>query len=114
MNSADRSIAVVDIAVRRRFAFVPLWPRMSAVERHGCDYTKKAFSELLSIFVEHAAEDAFALVPGHSYFLDPEDARAKRMLRVTLLPLLEEYLSQGYVTGFAEPVRAYIQGLRSA
>jgi len=35
MNSADRSIAIVDVAVRRRFAFVPLWPKMSVVQQYG-------------------------------------------------------------------------------
>ncbi len=113
MNSADRSIAIVDIAVRRRFAFVPLWPRMSVVEQHGCPTMQQAFKDLVSIFVEHAGEDAFQLVPGHSYFLEPDEERAKSNLAVNLAPLLEEYLAQGYITGFAEPIRGFLQGLRS-
>ncbi len=113
MNSADRSIAIVDVAVRRRFAFVSLWPRMSVVEQFGCATMQKAFRDLISIFVEHAADDAFPLVPGHSYFLEPDEDRAKRSLRVNLSPLLEEYLAQGYVGGFAEPIRGYLQEMRS-
>ncbi len=113
MNSADRSIAIVDVAVRRRFGFLSLWPRMNVVEHFGCATMQKAFRELLSIFVEHAAEDTFPLVPGHSYFLETDEDRAKRSLRVNLAPLLEEYLAQGYVGGFAEPIRAYLQELRS-
>jgi 5-methylcytosine-specific restriction protein B len=113
MNSADRSIAIVDIAIRRRFAFVPLWPRMSVVEQYGCKTMQNAFKQLVSIFVEHATDDAFPLVPGYSYFLELEDARAKRSLQVNLAPLLEEYLAQGYVGGFAEPIRGYLQQLRS-
>ena len=113
MNSADRSIAIVDVAVRRRFAFVSLWPRMSVVEEHGCKAMQNAFRDVVSIFIEHAGEDAFQLVPGHSYFLEPDENRAKQSLRVNLEPLLEEYLAQGYVGGFAEPIRAYLQELRS-
>jgi 5-methylcytosine-specific restriction protein B len=113
MNSADRSIAIVDVAVRRRFAFVSLWPRMSVVEQHGCATMQKAFRNLISIFIEHAAEDAFPLVPGHSYFLELDESRAKRSLRVNLAPLLGEYLAQGYIGGFAEPIRGYLQELRS-
>jgi|SRR5579862_4625970 len=113
MNSADRSIAIVDVAVRRRFAFVPLWPRMSVVEQYGCPTMQKAFRELVSIFIEHAADDAFQLVPGHSYFLESDEGRAKQSLRVNLVPLLEEYLTQGYVSGFGEQIRGYLQELRS-
>jgi 5-methylcytosine-specific restriction enzyme B len=113
MNSADRSIAIVDVAVRRRFAFVSLWPRMSVVDQHGCPLMQTAFRNLVSIFVEHASEDAFSLVPGHSYFLESDSDRAKQSLRVNLAPLLEEYLAQGYVSGFAEPIRSYLQELRS-
>lgn len=113
MNSADRSIAIVDVAVRRRFAFVSLWPKMSVVKRYGCATMQKAYQDLLSIFIEHATDDAFLLVPGHSYFLEADEARAKESLKVNLGPLLEEYLVQGYVAGFAEPIRAYLQELRS-
>lgn len=113
MNSADRSIAILDVAVRRRFAFVSLWPRMSVVEDLKCEVMTKAFRDLISIFIEHAANDAFSLVPGHSYFLEESDDLAKRSLRVNLAPLLEEYLAQGYVGGFAEPIRGYLQELRS-
>jgi 5-methylcytosine-specific restriction protein B len=113
MNSADRSIAIVDVAVRRRFAFVSLWPQMSVVQAHGCKLMQDAFQEIVSIFIEHAGEDAFALVPGHSYFLESDEGIARSALKVNLLPLLEEYLAQGYVSGFAEPIRAYLQWLQS-
>jgi 5-methylcytosine-specific restriction protein B len=113
MNSADRSIAIVDVAVRRRFAFVSLWPRMRVVEQYGSPVMQKAFKDLVSIFIEHATDDAFPLVPGHSYFLESDEARAKQSLKVNLAPLLEEYLAQGYVGGFAEPIRGYLQRLRS-
>jgi 5-methylcytosine-specific restriction protein B len=113
MNSADRSIAIVDIAVRRRFAFVSLWPSMAVVQQHGCPLMVKAFQTLTSHFIEHATDDAFALVPGHSYFLEKDDAQARRSLKVNLAPLLEEYLAQGYVSGFAEPIRSYLQWLRA-
>ena len=95
MNSADRSIAIVDVAVRRRFAFVSLWPQMRVVEEYGCQLMRDAFQRIVSIFIEHAGEDAFPLVPGHSYFLESDEAAAKESLRVNLGPLLEEYLAQG-------------------
>jgi 5-methylcytosine-specific restriction protein B len=63
--------------------------------------------------VQHASEDAFNLVPGHSYFLESDDTKARTSLKVNLAPLLEEYLAQGYVGGFAEPIRGYLQWVRS-
>ena len=113
MNSADRSIAIVDIAVRRRFAFLPLWPSLPVIEEHSCATNQRAFKELLSIFVEHAPDDALPLMPGHSYFLGKDEKRARVDLQTNLGPLLQEYLAQGYVTGFAEPIRGYLQWLDS-
>jgi len=111
MNTADRSIAIVDVAVRRRFAFLWLWPSMDVVGKHGSELTRQAFQDLITIFVEHAGEDAFSLVPGHSYFLADDDDSARTQLKTGLAPLLDEYLAQGYVTGFAEHIRSYLQWL---
>ncbi|MFZ1888559.1 MAG: AAA family ATPase [Candidatus Binataceae bacterium] len=113
MNTADRSLAVVDVAIRRRFAFQKLWPQMRVVRASGSDTMQHAFAELLNIFVEHASDDAFQLMPGHSYFLDSDPKQAGQHLRVTLAPLIEEYLAQGYVTSFAEPLRSYLQWLNT-
>jgi 5-methylcytosine-specific restriction enzyme B len=112
MNTADRSIGIVDIAIRRRFAFLSLWPKTSVVAKNGCPITQKAFRELLSIFIEHATADSFPLIPGHSYFLETDGDKAVVNLQSNLAPLLEEYLAQGYVGGFAEQIRSYLQWLR--
>ena len=113
MNTADRSLALLDVAIRRRFAFAKLWPQLSVVEQGGAPLMRKAFEKLISIFVEHATDDAFNLIPGHSYFLEKDESNARLRLKVTLVPLIEEYLTQGYVVSFSEPLRAYLQWLES-
>ncbi|OGL46359.1 MAG: hypothetical protein A2161_07800 [Candidatus Schekmanbacteria bacterium RBG_13_48_7] len=113
MNSADRSIAIVDVAIRRRFAFLNLWPQLKVVEEFGCVLMQKAFKDLLSIFIEYAVDDAFPLVPGHSYFLERNEEDAVKHLKVNLVPLLEEYLAQGYVASFADTIRSYLQWVES-
>lgn len=90
-----------------------MWPNLEVVNEHGCPLTQTAFKELLSIFVEHAPDEALALVPGHSYFLGKDEERARVNLRTSLAPLLAEYLAQGYVSGFAESIRGYMQWLQS-
>lgn len=113
MNTADRSIALVDVAVRRRFAFVDLWPDHQAVAACGSRLAMEYFEKTISLFVEHATEDGMSLVPGHSYFLAGSDEEARWKLRWELLPLLSEYLAQGYVAGFAESVRALMQEIEA-
>lgn len=110
MNSADRNIAILDIAVRRRFAFVPLWPQIEVVEKASGDRLRRAFHSLLMLFVEHASDDALPLMPGHSYFIGDDD-KANELLVTGVRPLLEEYLAQGYVAGFADEIRAYIDSI---
>ncbi|MBM3496381.1 MAG: AAA family ATPase [Armatimonadetes bacterium] len=108
MNTADRSIAMVDLAIRRRFAFVNMWPRPDVLDAQACPLGAEAFSLLLRVFIEEAPADAFSLMPGHSYFLGRSDAEVKPKLRNGVVPLLREYLSQGFVAGFASQVRSYL------
>jgi 5-methylcytosine-specific restriction protein B len=110
MNSADRSIAILDVAVRRRFAFVTLWPQSIVLEQHSGRILREAFLNLQSIFVEHATDEALALMPGHSYFMGTDEEASVR-LQTGLRPLLQEYLAQGYVAGFADEIRAYLDTL---
>jgi 5-methylcytosine-specific restriction protein B len=113
MNTADRSIAALDVAIRRRFAFASLWPQIEVVQENSIDLMARKFRELQSIFVDHAPDDAFPLLPGHSYFLADHRESAARKLKSELVPLLEDYLSRGYVAGFEGEVRSYVQSIES-
>lgn len=109
MNTADRSIAILDVAIRRRFAFLNMWPQAEVVERIGNQVTQDAYQKLLSIFINYASEDAFDLMPGHSYFITHDEVDPAVQMQTNLIPLLKEYLAQGYVANFADAIHAYIQ-----
>lgn len=113
MNTADRSIAIVDVAVRRRFAYLKLWPQTEVVMKNSCKLMQEAFMKTISIFVEYSNDEAFNLVPGHSYFLEIDHETAKKTLKVELAPLLEEYLAQGYVASFSDSIRGHLQWIYS-
>lgn len=101
-NTADRTIARMDIAIRRRFAFVPMWPDLEAIQEQGLDFARELFSDTIHTFTEFADEDTLRLVPGHAYFLDPRPdlepqengARVTRRIQYELLPLLRDYLDE--------------------
>jgi 5-methylcytosine-specific restriction protein B len=113
MNTADRSIAIVDVAVRRRFAYLKLWPQMEVVKNISCELMQEAFMKTTTIFVEYASEESFNLVPGHSYFLESDPILSRKLLKVELAPLLEEYIAQGYVTSFADAIKGHLQWIES-
>jgi 5-methylcytosine-specific restriction protein B len=95
MNTADRSIASMDLAVRRRFAFVTLPPERAAVAARGVEAATSAFDQVAEVFVEHAPGDALHLMPGHAYFLVKNEDELRDRLRFEIIPLLDEYLQQG-------------------
>lgn len=97
MNTADRSIAGMDLAVRRRFAFVTLMPEIRVVEKQGLPNAAKIFRRLLDVFVEHAPDEALDLIPGHAYFLAEDDESLRERFHYELLPLLDEYVRQGFL-----------------
>jgi len=92
MNTADRSIASLDLAVRRRFAFITLMPDVQVVTLPA---GRQVFEKLTEVFVEHASDDMLHLLPGHSYFIAQDDSHLRNRLRYDLLPLIDEYLRQG-------------------
>ncbi|MCX6139659.1 MAG: AAA family ATPase [Candidatus Kapabacteria bacterium] len=101
-NTADRSIARMDVAIRRRFAFVDVWPDLNVVVNEGVDIAKALFTDTLQTFTEFADDETLRLVPGHAYFLDPRTnlpleervRRVKSRLRLEFLPLLRDYLDE--------------------
>lgn len=97
MNSADRSIASIDLAIRRRFSFISMMPDREVVAQQGLPLATDFYDRVCDVFVEHAPEDALNLLPGHSYFLAMDEADLKKRLRYELLPLLDEYLREGYL-----------------
>jgi 5-methylcytosine-specific restriction protein B len=114
-NTADRSIARIDLAIRRRFAFLSVWPQLSVVQEQGEPLAITTFEDVLRTFVEFADEDGLRLTPGHAYFLDPRpdlDAagrpqRVARRLLLELVPLLRDYVQERLLG----PATAEIAGL---
>lgn len=113
MNSADRSIAILDMAVRRRFAFLPIWPDIGVVSQQGLEFATEAFAELQDIFAQYAPDDALVLLPGHSYFLADSEPELMDRLRYELLPLLSEYLQEGRLGSCESDIRTYMSWLES-
>jgi len=103
MNTADRSIAGLDLAVRRRFAFVTLMPDPSVI---SLDAARTVFDSLTDVFVEHASDDMLHLLPGHFYFLAKDETELRNRLRYDLLPLIDEYLRQGLLGPAASDLHA--------
>ena len=65
-NTADRTIATMDLAIRRRFAVVPMWPNLRAVETEGVALAGELFAETVHTFAEFADDETLRLVPGHA------------------------------------------------
>lgn len=104
MNTADRSIALMDHALHRRFAFIDMQPAFahkgfqSFVSKASAPHLPQLLDELQRLNA-HIAEDeslgkGFRI--GHSYFCPADidalsDERLTLILEFEILPLLEEY-----------------------
>ena len=100
MNTADRSLAVVDFALRRRFAWYTIKPHSLHINEPGLCFMEKKFVALSSIFFEFATDEELSLEPGPSYFIVPNDNKEEKMKErfiYELMPLVKEYLAEGYL-----------------
>lgn len=105
MNTADRSISLLDAALRRRFGFVELMPDGSVLKDSAAGgIALKAWLDALNTRIrEHVGRDARNLQIGHSYLMHggsplKDVATLKRAIRDDIIPLLEEYCYEDYGT----------------
>lgn len=124
MNTADRSLAMLDYALRRRFAFFDLKPGFGSdgfvTYRDGLDSVK--LNDLLACVVslnEDIAKDetlgeGFCI--GHSYFCgmkaeDVTDAKLSAIVEYELIPMLREYWfdEPGKVREWADALRRSVK-----
>lgn len=107
MNTADRSLAMVDYALRRRFRFITLRPEFSSEVFRSFLADAGAKPELvkkivvrMTVLNEVIAADTKNLGPGyqigHSYFcprngITPDDDWYRRVIESEIVPLIQEY-----------------------
>ncbi|GAA6198700.1 5-methylcytosine-specific restriction endonuclease subunit McrB [Pseudophaeobacter arcticus] len=107
MNTADRSLSLVDYALRRRFAFVAMEPLYGApkfqkhLEKHGVSESvitqiKLGMSELNQTIESDRTNLGPGFRIGHSFFTPTQpvinsEAWYRRIVETEIHPLLEEY-----------------------
>ena len=96
MNTADRSLAVVDFALRRRFAWYTIFPH-KIIADNGKRFCENEFNAIADIFEQYASDEELNLQPGHAYFIvsDAEHIEIENRLRYEVMPLIKEYLLDG-------------------
>jgi hypothetical protein len=86
MNTADKSIALIDIALRRRFEFEGMYPDARAIK----DDKKSALLVQINQAIYGQKKSADYLI-GHAYFMN--DSSIPDILKKKVIPLLMEYFS---------------------
>jgi 5-methylcytosine-specific restriction enzyme B len=103
MNNADRSLAVVDFALRRRFAWYSLKPKAINTKK----FSQKHFARFQEIFDWYASSNELSLQPGQGYFLADSEQEMQNRLRYELFPLIKEYLDEGLLRSAKEEFNSY-------
>lgn len=92
MNTADRSIALVDHALRRRFAFLPLHPNYDILRgfHTKTGFPFEALIEILQKLNKAIADPHYAI--GTSFFLEADlQNNIEDIWKMEIEPYLEEY-----------------------
>jgi 5-methylcytosine-specific restriction protein B len=97
MNTADRSVSLLDTALQRRFKFIELMPDSTLLGgRKVGGLLIGAWLDAVNVRLRrHLKRDARNLQIGHAYLMPPQPitsvAEFARVLRDDIIPLLEEY-----------------------
>lgn len=103
MNTADRSLAVVDFALRRRFAWYSLKPKPIKSQ----NFYSKDFALIEEIFNWYASSKELSLQPGQGYFIAESDEEMDNRIRYEIYPLIKEYLNEGLLKNAKEEFNNY-------
>ncbi|WP_230288740.1 AAA family ATPase [Deinococcus sp. 14RED07] len=99
MNTADRSLTLLDAALRRRFVFRPVWPEpevLPVIEIGGDALDLRKFLYVINERIERLLSREQVI--GHAYLLGlPATLEGvASALRERILPLLEEYFFEDW------------------
>ncbi len=102
MNTADRSIALLDTALRRRFNFVEMMPdsgRLADIEVDGTDIDLAKMLQTMNDRIEFLLDREHTI--GHAYFMgdfqkNPTLDGLADIFRNKIVPLLQEYFFDDY------------------
>ena len=86
MNSADKSISLIDAALRRRFVFIEVVPNTDLIS----DNVLKTVLERLNKGLVTELESTDLLI-GHAYFIDKTKDDLCDIMNYSIIPLLYEY-----------------------
>lgn len=90
MNTADRSIALLDIALRRRFEFEEREPDYSTLETPVGNVDLGRFLQRVNDRLEFLLDRDHRI--GHAYLMSATSLdELRRVMRVQIIPLLQEY-----------------------
>ena len=103
MNTADRSLAVVDFALRRRFAWYTLKPKSIKSKT----FYKTDFGKIEEIFEWYASSNELNLQPGQGYFIADSDEEMTNRIEYEIFPLIKEYLQEGLIQSAKEEFNNY-------
>ena len=104
MNTADRSISLLDAALRRRIQYIELMPDSKCWARgRSADCALALWLDALNKRLRGKLKrDARNLQIGHAYLMPPQPitsvAELARVLRDDIIPLLEEYCYDDFGT----------------
>ena len=99
MNTADRSIATLDTALRRRFRFKEMQPdpdTLSGITVDGLDISAMLSSMNKKIAILYDREHTI----GHAYFIplknDPSIGTLANIFEYNIIPILQKYFYEDY------------------